>query len=99
MARQGHLIETVAINQLNARRERLVAMEVDGIPPLVLDSSALNEQLWRVRLTHKVRLGMTANEMGSQLREIAPDVRRAGYIVKFGKSNGNRFIELRRDAA
>jgi predicted negative regulator of RcsB-dependent stress response len=27
MARQGHLIETVAINQLNARRERLVAQQ------------------------------------------------------------------------
>jgi tetratricopeptide (TPR) repeat protein len=27
MARQGHMIETVAINQLNARRERLVAQQ------------------------------------------------------------------------
>jgi tetratricopeptide (TPR) repeat protein len=30
MARQGHLIETVAINQLNARRERLVAQQTDA---------------------------------------------------------------------
>jgi predicted negative regulator of RcsB-dependent stress response len=30
MARQGHMIETVAINQLNARRERLVAQQVEA---------------------------------------------------------------------
>jgi hypothetical protein len=30
MARQGHLIETVAINQLNARRERLVAQQIQA---------------------------------------------------------------------
>ena len=27
MARQGHMIETVAINQLDVRRERLVAQQ------------------------------------------------------------------------
>jgi len=30
MARQGHMIETVAINQLNARRERLVAQQTQA---------------------------------------------------------------------
>jgi chromosome segregation ATPase len=30
MARQGHMIETVAINQLNARRERLVAQQIQA---------------------------------------------------------------------
>src|SRR5215470_15823394 len=30
MARQGHMIETVAINQLEARRERLVAQQVEA---------------------------------------------------------------------
>jgi tetratricopeptide (TPR) repeat protein len=30
MARQGHVIETVAINQLKARRERLVAQQVEA---------------------------------------------------------------------
>jgi tetratricopeptide (TPR) repeat protein len=30
MARQGHMIETVAINQLNARRERLVAQQTEA---------------------------------------------------------------------
>jgi tetratricopeptide (TPR) repeat protein len=30
MARQGHLIEVVAINQLNARRERLVAQQTEA---------------------------------------------------------------------
>ena len=30
MARQGHIIETVAINQLNARRERLVAQQTQA---------------------------------------------------------------------
>src|SRR5215470_6867377 len=30
MARQGHLIETVAINQLQARRERLVAQQIQA---------------------------------------------------------------------
>ena len=30
MARQGHLIEVVAINQLNARRDRLVAQQVEA---------------------------------------------------------------------
>jgi len=30
IARQGHLIETVAINQLEARRERLVAQQVEA---------------------------------------------------------------------
>jgi chromosome segregation ATPase len=30
MARQGHLIETVAINQLNARRDRLVAQQTQA---------------------------------------------------------------------
>jgi len=30
MARQGHMIETVAINQLDARRERLVAQQTEA---------------------------------------------------------------------
>jgi chromosome segregation ATPase len=30
MARQGHLIETVAINQLEARRKRLVAQQTEA---------------------------------------------------------------------
>ena len=30
MARQGHLIETVAINQLKARRERLVSLQTQA---------------------------------------------------------------------
>jgi len=30
MARQGHMIETVAINQLEARRERLVAQQTEA---------------------------------------------------------------------
>ncbi len=30
MARQGHMIETVAINKLEARRERLVAQQTEG---------------------------------------------------------------------
>src|SRR5262249_40220326 len=30
MARQGHMIETVAINQLSARRERLVAQQTEA---------------------------------------------------------------------
>jgi len=30
MARQGHMIETVAINQLEARRERLVAQQAEA---------------------------------------------------------------------
>jgi len=30
MARQGHMIETVAINQLQARRERLVAQQTQA---------------------------------------------------------------------
>ena len=30
MARQGHMIETVAINQLEARRERLVAQQTQA---------------------------------------------------------------------
>ena len=30
IARQGHMIETVAINQLEARRERLVAQQVEA---------------------------------------------------------------------
>jgi hypothetical protein len=30
MARQGHMIETVAINQLNARRERLVDQQTQA---------------------------------------------------------------------
>jgi hypothetical protein len=30
MARQGHLIETVAINQLKSRRERLVALQTQA---------------------------------------------------------------------
>ena len=30
MARQGHMIETVAINQLNMRRERLVAQQTEA---------------------------------------------------------------------
>jgi chromosome segregation ATPase len=30
MARQGHMIETVAINQLEARRKRLVAQQIEA---------------------------------------------------------------------
>jgi hypothetical protein len=30
MARQGHMIETVATNQLQARRERLVAQQIQA---------------------------------------------------------------------
>jgi septal ring factor EnvC (AmiA/AmiB activator) len=30
MTRQGHMIETVAINQLEARRERLVAQQIEA---------------------------------------------------------------------
>jgi hypothetical protein len=30
MARQGHMIETVAINQLQARRERMVAQQTEA---------------------------------------------------------------------
>ena len=30
MARQGHMIETVAINQLEARRERLAAQQTEA---------------------------------------------------------------------
>ncbi len=30
MARQGHMIETVAINKLEARRERLVAQQTEA---------------------------------------------------------------------
>jgi hypothetical protein len=30
MARQGHMIETVAVNQLAARRERLVAQQTEA---------------------------------------------------------------------
>jgi len=30
MARQGHMIETVAINQLETRRERLVAQQTQA---------------------------------------------------------------------
>jgi len=30
IARQGHMIETVAINQLEARRERLVAQQAEA---------------------------------------------------------------------
>lgn len=45
-------------------------------------------------LSERVRLGMSAKEIGSQVREIAPDLRSGGYKVTFGKTGGARYIEL-----
>ena len=38
--------------------------------------------------------GMPASQVGSQLREIAPDLRQQGYLVEFPKSNAKRIIKL-----
>lgn len=39
-------------------------------------------------------LDLSARQVGSLLREIAPDLRRLGHYVKLRKSNGNKIVEL-----
>jgi hypothetical protein len=49
-------------------------------------------------LSERLNQRQTAREVGCNLREIAPDLRRAGYVVEFGRSNGKRFITLEKAA-
>jgi len=45
-------------------------------------------------LADKLGVGLTGHQVSNQLREIAPDLRKAGCSVEFRRSHGKKLIEL-----
>jgi hypothetical protein len=57
----------------------------------------LSKKGWQgtaTELAKQVELGQSAQKVGSDLREIAPDLRQQGYVVEFRRSNGEGRITL-----
>ena len=46
------------------------------------------------KLAEEIGIGLSARQIANHLREIAPDLRREGYSVRFKKTDGMRIIEL-----
>ena len=45
-------------------------------------------------LAKEIAIGLSAREIGNELRGIAPDLRREGFSIRIRKSNGKQVIEL-----
>jgi hypothetical protein len=50
-------------------------------------------------IAHRIQQGQTAQEVGNELSEIAPSLRKAGYVVDSHKSHGKKIFELSKQSA